>query len=262
MKDKRFANKVAIVTGAGSGIGFEIARQLLAQGAKVLINDLDGDLIKDAHARLDNSDQCCTLPGDAGRIEIIDSMVEKAVKKFGKLDISIANAGLTSYGAFLDFTEKQFDVLTNLNLKGSYFLAQRSVRQMIRQKTSGRIIMMSSVTGILSHPFLIAYGMTKAAIRNLAQNLVIETAKYGITVNAIAPGAVATERTLAMDPNYDKTWGALIPTGRVSLPTDIAQVALFLASEEAAQITGQTITVDGGITTLCAIPPDIDDPGK
>lgn len=255
-----FKDKVAIVTGAGSGIGFEIAKQLLESGAFVVINDLDADLIRQAHERLENSKRCMTVAGDAGHIPTIDKMVQSAVKSFGKLDISVANAGITSYGGFLEFTENHFDQLTSLNLKGSYFLAQKSAQQMISQKSPGRIILMSSVTGVLSHPFLAAYGMTKAGISDLAKNLVIELASYGITVNAIAPGAVATERTMSMDPNYDKTWGALIPSGRVSKPIDIARVALFLASDAAAQINGQTIVVDGGITTLCAVPPDMDDP--
>ena len=255
-----FEGKVAIVTGAGSGIGFDIARQLLEQGASVLINDISETLIKEAFHRLRKSDRCLPFAGDAGHIATIEDMITSAVNRFGKLDISIANAGITSYGSFLHFTEEQFDQLTNLNLKGSYFLAQKSALQMIRQKTPGRILLMASVTGVLSHPFLAAYGMTKAAISNLAKNLVLEITKYGITINAIAPGAVATERTMAMDANYDKTWAQLIPTGKASTPEDVSRLALFLVSPYSGQINGQTIVIDGGITTLCAVPPDTDDP--
>jgi 3-oxoacyl-[acyl-carrier protein] reductase len=208
------------------------------------------------------SRSCAAIAGDAGNLTHIDDMINLAVDRFGRLDISIANAGITSYGAFLKTSEKEFDQLTDLNLKGSYFLAQKSALQMIKQKSEGRILLMSSVTGVLSHPFLAAYGMTKAAISNLAKNLVLEIARYGITINAIAPGAVATERTMTMDANYDKTWAQLIPTGRASKPGDISRLALFLVSPQSGQINGQTIVVDGGITTLCAVPPDTDDPNN
>ncbi|MBK8504557.1 MAG: SDR family oxidoreductase [Saprospiraceae bacterium] len=258
--NQTFEGKVAIVTGAGSGIGFDIAKELINQGASVIINDINTELINAAHQRLGAVRSCVPIAGDAGNLAHIDDMINLAVDRFGRLDISIANAGMTSYGAFLKTTEKQFDQLIDLNLKGSYFLAQKSALQMIKQESDGRILLMSSVTGVLSHPFLAAYGMTKAAIGNLAKNLVLEIARYGITINAIAPGAVATERTMSMDVNYDRTWGQLIPTGRASSPGDISRLALFLVSPQSGQINGQTIVVDGGITTLCAVPPDTDEP--
>lgn len=258
---ENFSDQVAIVTGAGTGIGFEIARQLLDRGAQVIINDIDEHLINTAAQKLANPDRCKPVPGDAGDLTIIDQMISTAMGHFGKLDIAIANAGITSYGSFLKFTPEQFSSLIHLNLQGSFFLAQKSAHQMIAQQRPGRILLMSSVTGVLSHPFLGAYGMTKAAISNLAKNLVLELGKYGITVNAIAPGAVGTERTMAMDPNYDKVWGGLIPTGRATTTAEIARTALFLVSPDSGQINGQTLVVDGGITTLCAVPPDTDDPG-
>lgn len=256
-----FTDQVAIVTGAGTGIGFEIARQLLEAGARVIINDIDENLVNAAAARLDRPDHCIPIAGDAGDLQIIDQMISSAIENFGKINISIANAGITSYGSFLKFTPEQFSNLVHLNLQGSFFLAQKSAHQMIAQQSPGRILLMSSVTGVLSHPFLGAYGMTKAAISNLAKNLVLELGRYGITINAIAPGAVGTERTMAMDANYDKVWGALIPSGRATTTAEIARTALFLVSPDSGQINGQTLVVDGGITTLCAVPPDTDDPG-
>ncbi len=250
-------DKTAIVTGSGTGIGFEIAMQLLQGGANVVVNDIDESLVEEACRRLGHVEKCIPIVGDAGEIKVIDQMISMAVQRFGSLDFAIANAGITSFGDFSTFSEDQFDQLVSLNLKGTYFLAQRTANQLKEQKSHGAIVLMSSVTGILSHPFLAAYGMTKAAISNLAKNLVIDLAKDGIRINAIAPGAVATERTMGQDPHYDKHWGKSIPTGRVSTPADIAAVALFLLSPAAHQINGQTITVDGGITTLCIIPDDV-----
>jgi len=259
---KKFSGKSAIVTGAGSGIGFDIAQQLIEQGCNVLINDRNAELLEGAAERISGGESLITLAGDAGDLILIQKMVDEAVENFGRLDIVIANAGITSYGSFLNFTPEQFSDLVDLNLRGSFFLAQRASRQMIQQGSEGRIIFMSSVTGLLAHPYLAAYGMTKAALKMLARGLVIELAPYGITTNALAPGAVATERTMSMTPDYDKIWGSFIPTGKVSQPSDISRTALFLASPEAGQINGQTITVDGGITGLCAVPDDIDKPDE
>ncbi|NND09310.1 MAG: SDR family oxidoreductase [Saprospiraceae bacterium] len=260
--EKNFVGKSAIVTGAGSGIGFDIAQQLISEGCQVLINDIDRDLLAAAADRISGGSALITLAGDAGNLPLIQQMIDEVVCHFGRLDIIIANAGITSYGRFLKFTEDQFTDLVNLNLRGSFFLAQAASKQMINQGSGGRIIFMSSVTGLLAHPYLAAYGMTKAALKMLARALVIELAPYGITTNAIAPGAVATERTMSMTPNYDKIWGSYIPTGKASQPSDITRTALFLASSDAEQINGQTITVDGGITGLCAVPDDIDKPDE
>ena len=172
---------------------------------------------------------------------------------FGKVTIMIANAGITTFGDFLTYTPAALQQVMDLNLRGSFFFAQAVSRQIIKQKTGGSLLFMSSVTGHQAHKNLAAYGMTKAALEMLAKNLVIEVSSYGITVNAIAPGATLTERT-AEDPDYEKTWSDITPLGRPANPTDIAYTAVFLVSDKARHITGQTIIIDGGWTSVSPSP--------
>ena len=255
MSQESFSGEVAIVTGAGSGIGFEIALQLSNQGAAVLLNDIDPKLAEAATNQITESGgRCLALPGDASEIAFIQEMVSAAVSHFGKLTIVVANAGLTSFGTFLDYSPKKFQQVVDLNLRGSFFLAQAAARQMKQQQAPGRILFMSSVTGHQAHDQMAAYGMSKAALQMLAKALVIELGPYHITVNTISPGAVITERTVKDDPDYDQAWSKVIPNHTTTLPKDIARAALFLLSKDAGQINGQTIIVDGGWTSLSPMP--------
>lgn len=242
-------DKVAIVTGAGQGIGFEIVRQLLAQGARVLLNDSDAALASRAAEQLAGEGRCIALPGDAGDTNFIREMVDTAVREFGRLDIVVANAGLTLFGDFFEYTPASFAEVMRVNLQGTFFLAQAAAIQMRAQGNGGSIVFTSSVTGHQAHRQLTAYGMSKAAIEMLARSLVVELSPYRITVNAVAPGATLTERT-AIDPNYEQTWSTLTPLGRPATPADIAQAVLFLAGPGARHITGQTLIVDGGWTVV------------
>jgi len=242
-----FAGKVGIVTGAGQGIGYEISRQLVAEGAQVLLNDFDEQLAQKAAQSLNTlSGKCIPLAGDAGKVDFIQQMVNVAVEKFGRLDFVVANAGITSFANFLEYQQADFQRVMELNMQGSFFLTQAAVRQMKEQGNGGRIVLMSSVTGVQSHPNLAAYSMTKAAIRMLARTLVLDLSPLGITINAVAPGATLTERTQREEEDYAGIWAKLTPTGRASTPADIAHAVRFLLSPQAAQITGQTILVDGG----------------
>ncbi|MCB0551489.1 MAG: SDR family oxidoreductase [Phaeodactylibacter sp.] len=250
-----FNEKTAIVSGAGAGIGFEIARQLSLSGASVILNDMDGSLAAEAAGKIRAEGGACqAVPGDASNLEVIHKMVETAVREFGRLDLAIANAGITTYGRFLEYKPEHFQRLVAVNLQGSFFLAQASARQMVQQGTGGRILFISSVTGHQAHPNLAAYGMTKAALEMLAKSLGVELAPHGITVNAVAPGATLTERTLRTEPDYQATWSRLTPTGAASTPADIAHAALFLLSGQARQITGQSLVVDGGWTAVSPAP--------
>lgn len=254
---KNMYKSVAIVTGAGQGIGLEICRQFAASGIAVLLNDINPSLTSIGAETINKQyGNCIGLAGDAADYNFIQQMVDTGVGKFGKLSIVIANAGITLFGDFLEYSPEAFNKVLHTNLGGSFFLAQAAARQMKKQGSGGSILFMSSVTGHQAHKNLAAYGMTKAALEMLAKNLVIELSPYKITVNAIAPGATLTERT-SEDAAYNKTWSAITPIGRPASVEDIANAALFFVSEKARHITGQTLIVDGGWTAVSPSPYDI-----
>ena len=249
-----FEGQAAIVTGAGQGIGLEIARQLAKQGAAVLLNDVEETLAQAAAAAIQAAGGVCVAhAGDTADVQTVRDMVAKAVQHFGKLNIVVANAGITLFGDFFDYPVASFERVVNVNLRGSFFLAQAAAQQMRLQGTGGRILLMSSVTGHQAHQFLTAYGMTKAALEMLAKSLVVELSPHGITINAVAPGATLTERT-AEDPNYVPTWSRITPVGCPATVQDIANAALFLVSPASKHITGQTLVVDGGWTSVSPSP--------
>lgn len=259
MTDLPFVNQTAIVTGAGQGIGFAIARHLARQGANVLLNDYDGPLARQAAKSIcQEGGVCKALPGDASDVSFIRQMVEAAVGTFGRLDIAIANAGITVFGDLFTTTPEAFETIVNLNLRGTFFLIQAAATQMRAQGrnqhgSGGRIILMSSVVGQLGHPGLPVYSMTKAGLQMLARQAVIDLSPHGITINTVAPGATLTERTTD-DPDYIPTWSRITPLGRPATVDDIAAAVLFLISPQAGHITGQTLTIDGGWTSV-GIPP-------
>ena len=258
MKDNGFSGSVAVVTGAGEGIGLEIARRLAGAGARVVLNDVDPAKAGEAAALIAADGGICrALPGDASDPAHAGALVGEAVGAFGRIDLAVANAGFSLVSDFFATTQAEFDRVTGLNLRGSYFLAQAAARQMRAQGQGGRILLLSSVCGHLAIRSMAAYSMSKAALEMLARGLVPELSPHRITINAVAPGATLTPRTLETDADYDKTWGSKVPLGRAARVEDIASAALFLLSPAASHITGQSLLVDGGWTSVGDVPPGL-----
>ncbi len=254
-----FEGQSVLVTGAGQGIGYGLCRAFAREGAHVALNDYDTELAQPAAAAINQdvgANRVTPMPFDVSNTTHVRDAIAQIATRTGRLDIAIANAGITDFGPFIDTEPDQFDRIVGVNLRGTYFTAQAAAKQMIAQQTGGRILLMSSVVGLRAIPNLTAYGTTKAGIAHMAALLALELGAYGITVNAISPGATLTERTRRETPNYADDWAALTPTGRVGQVEDIVQTALFLASPAARHINGQNILVDGGWANHGPIPGD------
>jgi 3-oxoacyl-[acyl-carrier protein] reductase len=254
-----FSGKNVLVTGAGVGIGFALCRVFAMEGATVALNDIDQALAQEAARKINHELGAVRVHPytcDVADVAAMRQVVADFSARFRGLHVVIANAGITNYGQFLTYTPEAFDHLTDVSLRGSYFTAQAGALAMIEHNIAGRILFMSSVTGVQAHLNLSAYGLTKAAIRMMARSLAVELGPYSITVNAIAPGATITERTLADDPNYERNWAEVTPMAAVNRVEDVTAAALFLASPQARHITGETLVIDGGWTVHSPLPQD------
>jgi len=243
--------KVAIVTGSDSGIGRAIAMEFTRQGASVTINYHTDATAADAtlHEIESSGGVAQVIQADVSRVADIAALVEGTVAAFGRLDILVNNAGIETRTSTLDTTEAQFDVVIAVDLKSAFFGVQAAARQMIKQGGGGRIINISSIHEDWPMPGNSPYCLAKGGIRMLTRTAGVELAPYGIRVNNVAPGAIETPINAATlkDPEKVATLGRIIPAGRMGKPAEVAEVALFLASDAASYVTGSTYYVDGGM---------------
>jgi glucose 1-dehydrogenase len=247
----RLAGKVAIVTGSSSGIGQAIAIRFASEGASVVVNYLTHpDQANETKTRAEAAGgKAIIVQGDVSSIADTQHMIDEAYNQLGRADILVNNAGVEIGADFWDVTEADYDKVLNVNLKGAFFLTQAFVRRLRDAKRPGRIINVSSVHEDMVFPHFDTYCAAKGGIRMLMRNLSVELGPLGITVNNIAPGAIATPINAKMMANKEQLNALLnnIPLGRIGTSDEVAGVALFLASDDAAYVTGSTYYIDGGL---------------
>lgn len=241
-------NKVALVTGAGRGIGRAIAIALAEEGAEVIVNyNGSEERAKEVKQTIEeNGRKASIYKCNVSDFEACETMIREIVKEHGHLDILVNNAGITKDGLIMKMKEEDFDRVLNVNLKGTFNTIRHSARQMLKQR-SGKIINISSVSGILGNVGQANYAASKAGVIGLTKTMARELGSRGITVNAIAPGFVDTEMTEVLSEEIRENACKQIILGRFGKPEDIANAAVFLASDKADYITGQVISVDGGM---------------
>jgi glucose 1-dehydrogenase len=244
--------KVAIVTGSDSGIGRAIAIQFAQEGATVVINYAHAqDKAEQVREIIEqNNGKALVIQADVSQYQQAMGLIQQTVEHFNRLDIMVNNAGMEIHNAFLDVTEEQWDRVLSVDLKGAFFCAQAAAREMVKRKTAGRIINISSVHEDLAMPQNAPYCCAKGGIRMMTRTICLELAPYNITVNNIAPGAIDTPIDADVKANPEKMAALLkeIPQHRMGQPEEVAKLALFLASDAAAYVTGSTYIIDGGLT--------------
>jgi NAD(P)-dependent dehydrogenase (short-subunit alcohol dehydrogenase family) len=248
----RLDDKVAIVTGGARGIGRAIAQRYIAEGARVLIADVD-DRAGEATAAEFGDRHCRFVKADVGSAADASAVVEAACSAFnGNIDIVVNNAGIIHTADFLDIAEADFDRVLRVNLKGAFLVGQAAAKRLVAQvkagKPPGSIINVTSINAVVAIPNQVPYCVSKGGLDQLTKVMALALAPYGVRVNAIGPGSIMTDilKGVATDKEAKRRLLSRTPLGRVGAPEEVAAVAAFLASEDASYLTGQTIYPDGG----------------
>jgi 3-oxoacyl-[acyl-carrier protein] reductase len=241
------SGKTALVTGATGGLGGAIARSLHAQGATVAISGTRREVLETLAAEL--GDRTHVLPCDLAAKDEVEALVPEAEKAMGQLDILVANAGITRDNLFVQLRDEDWEQVIDVNLTATFRLARAAVRGMMRRRY-GRVIGITSVVGVTGNPGQSNYAATKAGMIGMMKSIAAEYAKRGVTANCVAPGFVATPMTDKLNEKQREAILSRVPAGRLGTPDDVAAAVVYLASTEAAYVTGQTLHVNGGMAMI------------
>lgn len=247
-------NKIAIVTGAAQGLGLACVERLSADGARVILSDINREKGKAEAARLaQDGGEVVFVPADVTSKEEVEQLVQATTERFGNIDILVNNAGITHDASFLELEEEDFDRVITTNLKSMFLVGQAVARQMVTAGTQGAIVNMSSANAIMAIPRQVPYVVSKGGIKQLTAVMSLGLAEHGIRVNAVGPGTILTELARKAVLTNEENRRAILsrtPLGRCGEPSEVASIVAFLASEDASYLTGQTIYPDGGRLAL------------
>ena len=237
--------KAALVTGASGGIGYEIAKQLIGQGAKVVISGTRQEKLAEIQKEF-GEEKCTYVVCDLSQEDHVEHFFEQAEKLAGQIDILVCNAGITKDSLALRMKNEDFDQVINVNLRSTFILNRNAIKKMVRRK-HGRIINIASVVGFTGNPGQVNYVASKAGMVGMSKSFAQEVATRGITVNCVAPGFIATPMTEVLNEKQEGEILSSIPAGKMGAPEDIANGVVFLASDEASYVTAQTLHINGGM---------------